>query len=105
MNEILAHRVRSSALRHMRTALSSGAARYVRERHLPRLFPDGLGDDLVALGDGRTIINALSEAIRIEREGERVGHWSHDWPRLVGLHQARIAERRTLRAGAFEEAA
>lgn len=77
-----------------RRGLARGADRYDPSRHLPRLLAE---EDWVRLWDARAepeaVLARLGAALRSERRKARVGHWSYDLNRHIGLLQALKAER------------
>jgi hypothetical protein len=87
----------ASAVRSIGSLARAGAEHYQRERHLPSLVP--IGSDRLADPDietHREIVATLARSLRAERNRGRVGHWTYDLNRHIGLRQAFLAERRLL---------
>ncbi len=89
----------SQAAAAVRQQVESGAALYVRSRHLRRLLPlapeDFSQDNLPAT---RAIVLRLANAMRQERRLGRMGHWTYDLNRHIALAQAYRAEKQFLEA-------
>lgn len=81
----------------VRQQIESGAALYVRSRHLRRLLPlapeDFSQDNIPAT---RAIVLRLANAMRQERRLGRMGHWTYDLNRHIALAQAYRAEKQFL---------
>lgn len=79
----------SAAKRIFGTAVTAGAAAYVRERDLPRLlalWPHEIEDQS---DEGRRrLLGKLRRALRAERRRAQAAHWSYDLNRHLGLLSA-----------------
>lgn len=96
--------LRRRGMASVRHKLTEGARKY-RRHHLRRLLPHDYEAFLDAAPE--VVLARIQFAIRAERDKERRGSRLFDLNRLVGLHQARIAEIRMARAAKaqFQEAA
>lgn len=78
-------------------------ALYAIPHRVDRLVRDG--GQMMLDRDYDRLWRALTDAIYCEREFYRRNHWSYDWNRHIGLHQARTWLRRERAAEALRRAA
>lgn len=77
----------------LRAQITTGAARYHRQRHLPRLLHTSQWEDKpLGYGDHIALLDRLCGAIRRERNLGIQAHWAYRHNRHIGLMQAYRAE-------------
>ena len=74
--------------------VARGMEPYERQRHLPRVLPNG-PDELRDLSESgrRSILRRLAQALREERNSGRAGPWTYDRNRQVAWAAADATER------------